>query len=116
MSEFSETRSLVDYMQAVGSTFLNIAVGKEKVNEKTGELYRSQYVQFMKANGTQQGTALLANKIKVIDASNALALDVSWVEGTTEQGTPIKGYLVHTRGTVEVVSTFSIADLATIGA
>ena len=36
MSEFSETRSLVAYMQAVQSPNLNIVKGKEKVNPKTG--------------------------------------------------------------------------------
>lgn len=116
MSTFSETKSLIAYMQSVGSTSLNIALGKEKVNPKTGEVTRAQYVQFVKADGGQIGTALLASKIKSIDASNARDLDVSWVEGTTELGAPVKGYMVHTRGTVEVVSTFSIADLATIGA
>ncbi len=58
MSTFSETKSLIAYMQSVGSTSLNIALGKEKVNPKTGEVTRAQYVQFVKADGGQIGTAL----------------------------------------------------------
>ena len=116
MSTFSETRSLVTYMQAVGSMSLNIVEGKEKVNPKTGEAYKAQYVQFIKSDGTVSGTAMLASKVSKIDASNARDLDVSWVEGATEAGTPVKGYMVHTRGVVTTVSTFSIADLAAIGA
>lgn len=116
MSTFSETQPLVSYMQTNGAVTLNIALGKERVNEKTGEITRARYVQFIKADGTQFGTALLAGKVEKIDATNARDLDVSWVEGTTELGAPIRGYMVHTRGKVEVVSTFSIADLASIGA
>jgi hypothetical protein len=57
---------------------------------------------------------MLASKVAKIDATNARDLDVSWVEGVTEAGSPVKGYMVHTRGVVTVVSTFSLADLATM--
>ena len=114
MSTFSETRSLVEYMQSTGSVSLNIVEGKEKVNPKTGEVYKAQYVQFIKPDGAASGTAMLASKVAKIDATNARDLDVSWVEGVTEAGSPVKGYMVHTRGVVTVVSTFSLADLATM--
>ena len=116
MSDFSETRSLVAYMQAVQSPNLNIVKGKEKVNPKTGEVYTPRYVQFLKPDGGVHGTAMLASKIENITALNARDLDVSWVEGVTDSGSPVKGYMVHGRSTAEVISTFSIADLATIGA
>lgn len=116
MSTFSETRSLVAYMQAVQSPNLNIVKGKEKVNPKTGETYTPRYVQFLKPDGSVLGTAMLASKIENITAANARDLDVSWVEGATEAGTPVKGYMVHGRSTAEVISTFSVADLAAIGA
>lgn len=116
MSEFSETRSLVAYMQAVQSPNLNIVKGKEKVNPKTGKNYTPRYVQFLKPDGSVLGTAMLASKIENITAANALDFDVSWVEGVTEGGSPVKGYMVHGRSTAEIVSSFSLADLATIGA
>lgn len=114
MSTFSETRSLVAYMQAVGSPSLNIVKGSNKKDANGVEIPNSasQYVQFLKADGSVLGTALLAKKISVIDASNARDLDVSWVEAVSDLGAPIKGFMVHTRGTVEVVSTFSLADVA----
>jgi len=118
MSQFSETRSLVAYMQAVSSPSLNIVKGSNKKDANGVEIPNSasHYVQFLKADGSVLGTAMLAKKIPTIDAKNAKDLDVSWVEAVSELGAPIKGYMVHTRGTVEVVSTFSVADLAAIGA
>lgn len=114
MSTFSETRSLVAYMQGVGASSLNIVKGSNKKDANGVEIPNSasHYVQFIKADGGVLGTAMLAKKINTIDASNAKDIDVSWVEAVSELGAPIKGYMVHTRGTVEVVSTFSLADVA----
>ena len=114
MSTFSETRSLVAYMQAVGSPSLNIVKGSNKKDANGVEIPNSasHYVQFLKADGSVLGTAMLAKKINTIDASNARDLDVSWVEAVSDLGAPIKGFMVHPRGTVEVVSTFSLADVA----
>ena len=114
MSTFSETRSLVAYMQGVGASSLNIVKGSNKKDASGVEIPNSasHYVQFIKADGGVIGTAMLAKKISTIDASNARDIDVSWVEAVSDLGAPIRGYMVHTRGTVEVVSTFSLADVA----
>ena len=113
MSNFSETRSLINYMQAVGAPTLNIVKGSNKKDANGVEIPNSasRYVQFMKPNGEQLGRAMLAKKVIEITPATASTLDVSWVEGITEAGEPIRGYMVHTRGTVEIVATFSLTDM-----
>jgi hypothetical protein len=112
---FSETRSLINYMQAVGAPTLNIVKGSNKKDANGVEIPNSasRYVQFMKPNGEQLGRAMLAKKVTEITPATASSLDVSWVEGITESGDAIRGFMIHTRGTVEVIATFSITDMAT---
>jgi hypothetical protein len=115
MSTFSETTSILAYMQGIGAPSVQIVKGANKKDAAGIEIpdSASTYVRFVNGD-TSLGTAMLAKKVTAIDASNVRDLDVSWVEGATELGAPIKGWMVHTRGTVEVVSTFSVAELAAL--
>lgn len=100
--EFLETKSVLDFMNSIGATNLNIQQGDKKI----------PYVGF---NNSSKTTALLSSKISNITAANVRDVQVSWIEGINEKGIAIKGYLVHRVGTpAEVLSTFSVADMATI--
>lgn len=100
MSDFSETTGLLSYMRAGATSNIEIVQGTN-----------SKYVRFVQSDGVVKSTAMLAKKVLKIDATNIRDLDVSWVEGVTEDGSPIKGFMVHTRGVVEIISSFSIAEM-----
>jgi hypothetical protein len=100
MVEFFETKSVVEFMQSIGATNLNIQQGEKKI----------PYVGF---NNSSKTTCLLSKQITAVTASNVRDLQVSWIEGTDDRGISVKGYLLHRAGTpAEVISTFSLADVA----
>jgi hypothetical protein len=100
--EFIETKSALDFMKSIGATNLNIQQGDKKI----------PYIGF---NNSSKTTAMLSSKVTAVTAHNIHQLQVSWVEGTNENGKAVKGYLLHRAGTpAEVLSTFSVADMATI--
>lgn len=101
MVEFNDTMSLVTFMQSVGATDLAIQQGEKKI----------PYVAF---NNSSKTTCLLSKKIDAVTPANAGSLEVSYIEGTDENGVAVKGYLLHRVGTVEVLSTFSLSDVAAI--
>ncbi len=102
MVEFFETKTLIEFMQGIGASNLNIQQGEKKV----------PYVGF---NNSSKTTCMLSSKVTAVTASNVRDLQVSWVEGTNDNGKPVKGYLLHRAGTpAEILSTFSVADMATI--
>jgi hypothetical protein len=102
MVEFFETKSALEFMQSIGATNLNIQQGEKKV----------PYVGF---NNSSKTTCMKSSKITAVTADNIRELQVSWVEGTNDNGVAVKGYLLHRAGTpAEIISTFSIADMATI--
>jgi hypothetical protein len=97
---FSNTTSLLDFMSQNNATALDIC------ESKSG----GAYVSF---GGTL--TAMLAKKVgQVINATNVNLLQVSYIDGVTEDGVEIKGNLIHTIGERKVLSTFSLADIAVI--
>lgn len=97
---FSNTVSLLDFMNE------NKAVTLDICESKTG----GAYVSF---GGTL--TAMLAKKVgQVINAENFNLLQVSYIDGVTEDGVEIKGNLIHTIGERKVLHTFSLADVAVI--
>jgi hypothetical protein len=58
---------------------------------------------------------MLAKKVgQEINAENAHLLQVSYIDGVSEDGVEIKGNLVHTIGERKVICTFSLADIAVI--
>jgi hypothetical protein len=58
---------------------------------------------------------MLSSKVTAVTAANIRDLQVSWVEGTNDNGVSVKGYLLHRVGTpAEIISTFSLADVAAI--
>jgi hypothetical protein len=100
--EFIETKSALDFMKSIGATNLNIQQGDKKV----------PYIGF---NNSSKTTAMLSSKVTALTAHNIHELQVSWVEGTNENGKAVKGYLLHRTGKpAEILSTFSVADMATI--
>ena len=100
MVEFFETKSVVEFMQSIGATNLNIQQGEKKI----------PYVGF---NNSSKTTCLLSKQITAVTASNVRDLQVSWIEGTDDRGISVKGYLLHRASTpAEVISTFSLADVA----
>jgi hypothetical protein len=100
MVEFFETKSVVEFMQSIGATNLNIQQGEKKI----------PYVGF---NNSSKTTCLLSKQITAVTADNVRDLQVSWIEGTDDRGISVKGYLLHRAGTpAEVISTFSLADVA----
>ena len=100
--EFFETKSVLEFMKSIGATNLNIQQGDKKV----------PYIGF---NNSSKTTAMLSSKVTAVTPQNAGELQVSWVEGTNDNGKAVKGYLLHRAGTpAEVLSTFSVADMATI--
>ncbi len=89
-------------MQSIGATSLNIQQGEKKV----------PYVGF---NDSSKTTTMLSSKVSAVTAQNVNELQVSWLEGTDDRGISVKGYLLHRAGTpAEVLSTFSLADVAVI--
>lgn len=102
MVQFTETKSLAQFMQSIGATSLNIQQGEKKV----------PYVGF---NDSSKTTTMLSSKVSAVTAENVRDLQVSWLEGTDDRGISVKGYLLHRAGTpAEVLSTFSLADVAVI--
>ncbi len=102
MVQFTETKSLAQFMQSIGATSLNIQQGEKKV----------PYVGF---NDSSKTTTMLSSKVSAVTAQNVNELQVSWLEGTDDRGISVKGYLLHRAGTpAEVLSTFSLADVAVI--
>jgi hypothetical protein len=102
MVQFSETVSAIEFMQSIGATNLNIQQGSKKV----------PYVGF---NNKSNTTCMLSSKVTAVTAANIRDLQVSWVEGTNDNGVSVKGYLLHRAGTpAEIISTFSLADVAAI--
>jgi len=100
--EFIETKSALDFMKSIGATNLNIQQGDKKV----------PYIGF---NNSSKTTAMLSSKVTAVTAHNIHELQVSWVEGTNENGKAVKGYLLHCAGKpAEILSTFSVADMATL--
>ena len=100
MVEFFETKSVVEFMQSIGATNLNIQQGEKKI----------PYVGF---NNSSKTTCLLSKQITAVTADNVRDLQVSWIEGTDDRGISVKGYLLHRAGTpAEVISTLSLADVA----
>ncbi len=71
---FSETRSLINYMQTVGAPTLNIVKGSNKKDANGVEIPNSasRYVQFMKPNGEQLGRAMLAKKVTDAQGNRAV--------------------------------------------
>jgi hypothetical protein len=98
---FSKTTGLVEFFGTIGATGLDICQSK-----KTG----NSYVVFKCADGNEEIT-MLAKSITTIDASNVTALQVSWIEGTTDAGEPLEGYMIHPVGERVVKASFSLADL-----
>jgi hypothetical protein len=97
---FSNTVSLLDFMNENKSVTLEIC------ESKSG----GAYVSF---GGTL--TAMLAKKVgQVINGDNFNLLQVSYIDGVTEDGVEIKGNLIHTIGERKVLHTFSLADVAVI--
>jgi len=102
MVQFTETKTLAQFMQSIGATSLNIQQGEKKV----------PYVGF---NDGSKTTTMLSSKVSAVTAQNVNELQVSWLEGTDDRGISVKGYLLHRAGTpAEVLSTFSLADVAVI--
>jgi len=102
MVQFTETKTLAQFMQSIGATSLNIQQGEKKV----------PYVGF---NDKSKTTTMLSSKVSAVTAQNVNELQVSWLEGTDDRGISVKGYLLHRAGTpAEVLSTFSLADVAVI--
>jgi hypothetical protein len=102
MVQFTETKTLAQFMQSIGATSLNIQQGEKKV----------PYVGF---NDSSKTTTMLSSKVSAVTAQNVNELQVSWLEGTDDRGISVKGYLLHRAGTpAEVLSTFSLADVAVI--
>jgi hypothetical protein len=102
MVQFTETKTLAQFMQSIGATSLNIQQGEKKV----------PYVGF---NDKSKTTTMLSSKVSAVTAQNVSELQVSWLEGTDDRGISVKGYLLHRAGTpAEVLSTFSLADVAVI--
>lgn len=100
--EFIETKSALEFMKSIGATNLNIQQGDKKI----------PYVGF---NNSTKTTAMLSSKVTEVTAHNIHELQVSWVEGTNDNGKYVKGYLLHRVGKpAEILSTFSVADMATI--
>lgn len=102
MVEFFETKSVIEFMNSIGATNLNIQQGEKKV----------PYVGF---NNSSKTTCMLSKQVTAVTANNVRDLQVSWIEGTDDKGITVKGYLLHRAGTpAEVISTFSIADVAVL--
>jgi hypothetical protein len=101
---FSKTTGLVEFFGTINATDLQICVSK-----KTG----NSYVVFKCAGGKEEIT-MLAKSITGIDATNAASLQVSWIEGTTDAGEPLEGYMIHPVGERVVKATFSLADLTAV--
>ena len=102
---FSKTTGLVEFFGTIGATDLQICESKKKPG--------THYVVFKCAGGKEE-TTMLAKSITGINASNAGVLQVSWIEGTTDSGEPLEGYMVHPVGERKVVATFSLADLTAV--
>ena len=98
---FSKTTGLVEFFGNIGATGLDICESK-----KTG----NSYVVFKCENGKEEIT-MLAKSITGIDATNVATLQVSWIEGTTEDGNELSGYMIHPTGERVVKASFSLADL-----
>lgn len=97
---FSNTVSLLDFMASNNATALDICESKK------GGAY---------ASFGGDLTAMIAKKVgQVINAENAHLLQVSYINGVTEDGVVIEGNLIHTIGERKVISTFSLADIASI--
>jgi hypothetical protein len=101
---FSKTTGLVEFFGTINATDLQICESK-----KTG----NPYVVFKCAGGKEEIT-MIAKSITGIDASNAGTLQVSWIEGTTDAGEPLEGYMIHNVGERVVKATFSLADLTAV--
>lgn len=102
MVQFFETKSVIEFMKDLGATNLNIQQGTKKV----------PYIGF---NDGSKTTCMLSSKVTAVTADNVRDLQISWVEGTNDNGVSVKGYLLHRAGTpAEILSTFSVADMATI--
>ena len=102
MVEFIETKSAIEFMQSIGASNLNIQQGDKKV----------PYVGF---NNKSKTTCMLSSKVTAVTPQNIHELQVSWVEGTNDNGVMVKGYLLHRVGKpAEILSTFSLADVAAI--
>jgi hypothetical protein len=101
---FSKTTGLVEFFGTINATDLQICESK-----KTG----NSYVVFKCAGGKEEIT-MLAKSITGIDATNAASLQVSWIEGTTDAGEPLEGYMIHPVGERVVKATFSLADLTAV--
>jgi|APFre7841882793_1041355.scaffolds.fasta_scaffold16258_2 hypothetical protein len=99
---FSKTTGLVEFFGTISATDLQICDSKKKPG--------TRYVVFKCAGGKEE-TTMIAKSITAIDASNVTALQVSWIEGTTDAGEALEGYMVHPVGERKVISTFSLADL-----
>lgn len=98
--QFTETTSVLEFMQSIGATNLSIQQGEKKV----------PYVGF---NDKGRTTCMLTKHISEVTASNVRDLQISWIDGITEEGKKINGYLLHRMGTpAEVLSTFSVTDVA----
>jgi hypothetical protein len=98
---FSRTTGLIEFFGIIQATNLDICESK-----KTG----NSYVVFKCADDKEEIT-MLAKSIKAITPENAGELQVSWIEGTTEEGNELSGYMVHPTGERKVVGSFSLADL-----
>ena len=102
MVQFFETKSAIEFMKSIGATNLNIQQGEKKV----------PYVGF---NDSAKTTTMLSKQVTAVTAENIHSLQVSWLEGVDDRGISVKGYLLHRAGTpAEVLSTFSLADVAVI--
>lgn len=103
---FSQTQSLVSFMQSISAQ--NLDINKSKSG-------KSMWVAFKDSKST---TAILSSKVEngkgdnVVDGTNARDLVVSWLEGTNpETGLLVKGWCVHNKGTVDTVASFSLSDI-----
>jgi hypothetical protein len=102
---FSKTTGLVEFFGTINATDLQICESKKKPG--------THYVVFKCAGGKEEIT-MLAKSITGIDATNAASLQVSWIEGTTDAGEPLEGYMIHPVGERVVKATFSLADLTAV--
>jgi hypothetical protein len=97
---FSKTTGLVQFFGDIKSTGLDICESKKSGNK---------YVVFK--TDKEDVITMLAKSVEGINAQNVKELQVSWIEGTNDNGDEVSGYMVHPIGERKVLSSFSLADI-----
>jgi hypothetical protein len=101
---FSQTQTFISFWKSQGDNW------GIKRTEKG-----SMWVEFPNGTSAMISSKVMNDKgqVKIIDASNVRELQISYVDGVNEEtGKPVKGWLVHNKGTAETVATMSLSDLA----